>query len=91
MRDVDHRVRFVQLALPNHGDLADLCLAVELRVLRWLKRRGLLYDTTEHKDVDDAPCTKRTYAPRSLATAFSFSISPVASPRLRCVAATARS
>ncbi len=35
-------VRFLQLPLPNRADLDVIALSVEQRVLRWLKRRGLL-------------------------------------------------
>lgn len=47
VRDADRSVRFYQLPLPNPGDLHDVGHAVELRVLRWLKRRGLLKEATD--------------------------------------------
>lgn len=55
-RDAEGSLRFHQLPLPNPGDLHDIGHAVELRVLRWLKRRGLLQAATEPAaDPSDPP------------------------------------
>lgn len=57
VRDVVRPPRFQQLALPNPGDLDAISHAVELRVLRWLKRRGLLHGATENADDQSEPHT----------------------------------
>jgi hypothetical protein len=56
VRDADRSVRFYQLPLPNPGDLHDISHTVELRVLRWLKRRGLMQAATDPvADPSDPP------------------------------------